>query len=73
MTKHLKGDAKQRCAHWCERRSAGNRYVNARWQCSRETWHPSGYCAYHRLGYLSRWSAEDEAKWTEHSTERTKP
>ena len=71
MTQHLKGDSKRQCAHWWERRSAGRRYVNARGQCSRETWHPSGYCKEHRYAY--RWSDEDEAKWTKHSTETTKP
>lgn len=61
--KPLKGDIKRQCAHWCVRRSPGKPYVNARWRCPRETWHPSGYCTAHRIGYQSRWSAEDEAKF----------
>lgn len=48
-SKHPKGEAKVQCGHWCERSTKGRRYVNARWQCSRETWHPSGYCAAHRF------------------------
>lgn len=59
--KHLKGFEKRQCADWWERRSAGRRYVNARGQCKRETWHPSGYCKAHR--YSWRWNEEKEAAW----------
>ena len=38
----------QPCAYWWERRSKGNRYVNARGRCKRMTAHPSHYCLAHR-------------------------
>lgn len=58
--KHLKGKERVQCRdHW-ERKSAGRRYVTARGQCTRFTWHPSGYCSAHR--YSWRWSEEDEAQ-----------
>lgn len=66
--KHLKGSEKVQCQHWCERRSAGRRYVNARWQCSRETWHPSGYCSAHRYPY--RWTEQDLTQWELHTKEK---
>ena len=49
------------CAHQWERRSKGNRHVNARGMCARNTAHPSGYCSEHRYGY--HWSEEQEAAY----------
>lgn len=54
----LKGKEKQQCKHWWERKTRGRRYVNARGQCQRETWHPSGYCKEHR--YAWRWTEAQE-------------
>jgi hypothetical protein len=72
MSKHPKGAAKVRCGHWWERRTPGRRYVNARGQCKRETWHPTGYCSEHRAGngYPSRADSKRNAKSEQEETKQ---